>query len=509
MAEDPSADEKAARHRYFCFILASTAARSFEAGIISSMLEAIKADLDIDYLREGVVASAPDFGIVPASILALWIFDVLPAFPVLATSNCIIGVVTFTCALVPSFASLVAARAISGLCWGLSAVHYPAWINSKGDPKRRTSWLALCVPLVLSRSLVVSQSRPFIRYNAMLLVGILVGYVIGGACLSEGWATWHQLYAAEGCFMLAVALGSALFSPATVQVVPRRSNARAGDLQSWSQCWGSTANEEKPILSDDDGTVLEGPKHARDFRTKIGELVSAEHGLFGFTIGCGAMTSGTIGFILYFITEVTARLMSNLGYADVYLIIGVGMVTAPIPGTLLGGRYLEHISSRGYHDFFVAHGFTVACSVSALACVALLPLATSSGLPLRDREWLFSILIWLILFIGAAPTASLNGIAIAVAPPDASHYASSVQFAVQNLAKMMVPIFGGWLIDATNLFTGFDITMAITVTSFLFFALLARRAAGKGADAATPAPASTGDTERAVLSEAPPPLSYN
>ena len=152
----PSDDERAARHRYFCFILASTAARSFEAGIVSSMLTEIKADLDIDYLREGVVASAPDFGIVPASILALWIFDALPAFPVLATCNCIIGAVTFTCALLPSFASLVAARAISGLCWGLSAVHYPAWINSKGDPKRRTSWLALCVPFVLSQSPVVS-----------------------------------------------------------------------------------------------------------------------------------------------------------------------------------------------------------------------------------------------------------------------------------------------------------------------------------------------------------------
>ena len=115
-------------------------------------------------------------------------------------------------------------------------------------------------------------------------------------------------------------------------------------------------------------------------------------------------------------------------------------------------------------------------------------------------------LIWLILFVGAAPTASLNGIAIAVAPPDASHYASSVQFAVQNLAKMMVPIFGGWLIDMTNLFTGFDITMAITTSAFLVFALLARRAAGIGAGAPTSASLSAaGSAEQGRPAEAPAP----
>ena len=40
---------------------------------------------------------------------------------------------------------------------------------------------------------------------------------------------------------------------------------------------------------------------------------------------------------------------------------------------------------------------------------------------------LFVILFWCMLFFGAAPTAALNGIAIAAAPSDAAHYASSIQ----------------------------------------------------------------------------------
>ena len=333
MADAAAAAEDAGqRRRYFAFICMSTAFRSFEAGIVSSMMPQIREELGLDFTREGVIAAAPDYGIVPAGLLAIAVFSYAPAYPVLTSGNFVIAAVTTACAVWPvtcdvfympvrwvwggaatsahvaaaaatcadvtplppgpcsqwaageqlrhrpsrpSLASLVTARAVSGLFWGLAAVHYPAWINAKGDPARRTTWLAMCVltmraprgvrrcehhpsthphsrALLItaateapSRSVRVTQrddphaghtaSRRHTarsarakrraptssetitlavvgRYNAMLLIGILVGYAVGGVCSSvpalggTRAGTWVVLYAIEAravfCFCM-------------------------------------------------------------------------------------------------------------------------------------------------------------------------------------------------------------------------------------------------------------------------------------------------------------------
>jgi hypothetical protein len=67
------------------------------------------------------------------------------------------------------------------------------------------------------------------------------------------------------------------------------------------------------------------------------------------------------------------------------------------------------------------------------------------------------------LFVfGAAPTAAINGIAVGIAPPDAAHYASGVQFAAQNLAKLVVPSVGGLVIDRVGLLSGFNSVLVVT-----------------------------------------------
>ena len=79
--------------------------------------------------------------------------------------------------------------------------------------------------------------------------------------------------------------------------------------------------------------------------------------------------------------------------------------------------------------------------------------------PDRSGAWrpvLFCSLVWIFLFAGAAPTAAINGIALAAAPPDAATYASGIQFSVQNGAKLLVPLVGGAVIDGVGLLPGFD-----------------------------------------------------
>ena len=67
------------------------------------------------------------------------------------------------------------------------------------------------------------------------------------------------------------------------------------------------------------------------------------------------------------------------------------------------------------------------------------------------------------LFVfGSAPTAAINGIAVAIPPPDAAHYASGMQFAAQNLAKLVVPSVGGLVIDRVGLLSGFNAVLVVT-----------------------------------------------
>ena len=100
--DEPSAAERAARRRYFQFILASTAMRSFEAGIVAVMMPQIREDLRLSYTHEGVIASAPDFGIVPAGLLAIGVFERRRAHDVLVGGNAAIALATSLAALMLS-----------------------------------------------------------------------------------------------------------------------------------------------------------------------------------------------------------------------------------------------------------------------------------------------------------------------------------------------------------------------------------------------------------------------
>ena len=102
--------------------------------------------------------ASPDFGIVPSGILAIFVLQYFSTYKVLLLGQFVIAGTAFIAICLPSAASLISARALAGLFWGMAAVHYPTWINRYGG-EQRTMWLAI--------------------YNVFLLVGILLGYAIG------------------------------------------------------------------------------------------------------------------------------------------------------------------------------------------------------------------------------------------------------------------------------------------------------------------------------------------
>ena len=81
------------------------------------------------------------------------------------------------------------------------------------------------------------------------------------------------------------------------------------------------------------------------------------------------------------------------------------------------------------------------------------------------------------MFCGAAPTPVINGVVLAAAPSDAAFFASGLQFAVQNLVKLLLPIFGGMVIDRVGLLLGFDAVLLFSSGGYFLCALGARSAA--------------------------------
>ncbi|KAH8056368.1 hypothetical protein JL722_7677 [Aureococcus anophagefferens] len=407
-APAPQPSSSKAVQRFFAFICVSTLCRAFEAGICASMMPKIADSLRLSYVQEGVVASAPDYGIVPAGFLAILLFERVDAYPVLVLGNLFIGAVALWCAAFPSYGSLVTARAVGGLAWGCSMVHYPAWINAKGPAASKTMWLALS--------------------NVVLLGGILVGFAVGGACASKfPEVTWDALYGVEAAMMGAAGLAAATFHADLVQVVPRAGRKASAD-----------AGERSELLLGD----AERPRKPRSPWAKCRSVLACR--LFAWTVGAGSFVCGTVGFLLYFIAQVAEAQAPTWSPAARY-----GTISARTCG--------------GYENFSKTHAFTIKCAFAGVVAIACMPIA----------------LVWVFLFAGAAPTAAINGIVLAAAPPDASVYASGIQFAVQNGAKLLVPLVGGAVIDAAGLLPGFDAVLLFSACGYLVCAIAAKRAADK------------------------------
>lgn len=405
--------------KYFLFVLFSTAIRSFEAGIIASMMPSIKDSLGLSFAQQGNIAGSPDYGIVPSGLLAVAVFKRVRAHSLLTTGYFVIGSVCLAGAFFPSQSSLIVARAIGGLFWGFAAVHYPAWVNKYGPADRKTIWMALI--------------------NAMLLSGIVSGYVVGGIARATGGATWEFLLMLEGLMMIGCGICGGLFAPALVEV--SRSSAEETSAEA-------------------EGQKSEAP------RTLASIKLLCKSRLFLFTVAAGSFQSGVVGFMLYFITQALA---ANFGWCPqkIYAIVAGMISVGPISGILLGAKYLNSVG--GYSDYANAHKLTVGCAFGSLLCSLCLPFA-------RTSAWLYGLASFGLLILGAAPTAAINGIAVS-AVPDVSHAASGVQFASQNLAKLIVPAVGGAIIDQIGLIRGYNLVTVGVVALYAVSAGFAYREA--------------------------------
>lgn len=375
---------------YHALICSANAVRAFEAGVVSSMIDNIQEEMHFNYAFQGTIAASPDFGLIPGTLVAMFILSRFPAQRVMTLMLMCIAFPMLACAAFPCKVSLVIARACAGFCWGFSAVHFIPWINHYGPETRRTVWIGM--------------------YNASLLIGIFGGYVAGGSASISG-VRWTTLYAIDAVVMLLCALGHGCFPEEKVQVI----------------------KELKPFWSS-------GPMQLPE---EVNALLSSP--VFRSLLMFSGIVAGQAAFLLYFVVSLVhkAGFSEEEGYA---CIIGV-MVTASIPGTLLGAWTLTQFG--GYQNLPSSFMMFQICSVVSLLGAICVQVALS----LNSKPLLIGGFFVLIL-VGTMPASAINGVAVS-AVPHAAHFASGLQFSIQNLGKLLIPQVGGFVVHFVGIESGF------------------------------------------------------
>jgi len=318
-----------------------------------------------------------------------------------------------------------------------AATHFPVWINHRGPASARTIWLA--------------------STNVCLLAGILAGYVVGGAARTVDLGvtiSWIDLYLFEGFLMLLC--GAFLVVKMERSVV---------DIDEQHHC-------------------PETQRHSNT--TNMCELLQSLLGSVPFCLAViiTAVMSSAVVFALYFITQVCGA--RGLGEKESVVAITMIMVTAPAPGMLFGsylvgqlGRQTSDHPAGGYTDHVATFSVALFSAIAVFGSALLFPVSWR----IWGDAWQlpFVVACWGFFFFGGMTGPAMNGIAVSVIPR-ASHFASGLQFALANTAKIVVPMIGGWAIDQIGLVDGFNIT-AVSCTALFILLSVAGLLSAKSCEA--------------------------
>ena len=465
--------------QFFAFICVSTALRSFEAGIVASMMADIQHDLDLQYTDEGTIVASTDYGIALGSILAIFVFRRYAVRLVLATTMFGMALCAFGCVWRPTKLNLLVARSVGGLLWSQAATHYPVWINDRGNHtssshnknhhKHRFTAQRKTVLLACT--------------NVCLLAGVISGYIVGGAVraavahqASDGGGgerhyglirsllancTWVDLYFFEGLLMTACGITVVLCFDGDLLSIGNKQSHNRGGQDTLSPRHYSNEQQPPQHYSSIEAAPVEEEDNtdSEDLREVVMALVRSPPFVLAVAItGC---ISGGIVYALYFVTQVCEARGMQVG--TTLMFVTFVFVTAPAPGIIFGSWIVSTLG--GYTDHVVTFGVALGSAVFVLCSAVALPLSWAIW-----GTWKvpFVTAFWIFAFAGAMSGPPLNGVAVS-AVPHASHVASALQFSLSNAAKIFVPQIGGYVCEVVGLIDGFHATLV--ATAFLFVGL--------------------------------------
>ncbi|CAB9519466.1 Inherit from euNOG: Major Facilitator superfamily [Seminavis robusta] len=301
--------------QFYIFICLSTAFKSFEAGIISSMMADIQKDFDLGYDQEGTVTASPDYGIAPGALLAIWVFRWFSAYGILTTVLWGTAIVSIICAIHPTLPTLLIARAVGGFLWSHAATHFPVWIDRHGPPAQKTIWLAFT--------------------NVSLMIGVLSGYIMGGLIRAmDVNLTWVNLYFIEGVLMAVCGAIFALFFEPELFGLTRKEDSPQKHTTTSEPNNGTKSTSEEDL-----GTVI---------------LLLMKSPPFYLAVALTGCISGGIVYSLYFATQVCEA--RGMTVTTTVQLISTVFITAPAPGIIFGSWIVNNLEdTRTMSSLLVCH----------------------------------------------------------------------------------------------------------------------------------------------------------
>jgi MFS family permease len=390
---------------------------SYDSGAYGAVLgidDGIAQALQLSVVDEGALGSAPFVGNTLGCAAAGILFSRYEAKPLLMFGMGMHFVCTILFAMSPTFIIAVCARTLIGFTLSFVVVYSVVWTDVFSPRASATTWLA--------------------AMNAGVPLGMLLGFVMGGAVTPELELSWRLTFLFKAMILLPVLLA--------LHRAPARSvnDPGATDLtrKRRHEAQLTAAGVAEPNVCE---SVIRNASTL--LRNEL--FVCAVLGLV----------------VLYFVVTamqvfVTSYLRGAPFYASMSTIVfgfGAASVTAPVFGVVAGGMIVDRLG--GYSNLKRAALFGAACGTGAawfglLACYM-------TTVPT------FIAALWFMLFVGAANVPVGTGILMAAVPPamrpTASAYAA---VAFNTFGYFLGPIVCGAIADRTGLQQAFHIVLMMS-----------------------------------------------
>lgn len=210
-------------------------------------------------------------------------------------------------------------------------------------------------------------------------------------------------------------------------------------------------NEDKTLISNDKGLS----RIIRQFNTIVKEPI------FIFSVAAFASLLFIVTCVQYWAAD---YMMITLGIENEntrLLSFSIVSLTSPTLGVILGGLAVSF-----------AGGYESKHSLLFCLCFALVSFIFTIPAPLVNSLFLFTLMLWIILFFGGAIIAPINGIIITSLPKENAGSANSISHFFCNLiGKLPAPYVYGVIKTYFNGRIAMTVSMWISILSVLFLAV--------------------------------------
>ena len=273
--------------------------------------------------------------------------------------------------------------------------------------------------------------------NASVLIGVLFGFAMGGVARSNGdKVTWIHMYWIEGGMMATCA--TILLFGFDRNVMRSDGPYRPAELTHMDSLHVVDASRHSSscLSSRNGGDDEDDEAPPPGSQISVWELLKSlvHHPSYVLSVLIVGCVAGGVTFALFFVSQVLEEKGMDDMQGTIY-VLSV-FITAPVPGMLLGSYIVGHLG--GYTNHMASFGLAFVTASFVLIAAFLMPISEYLVRADGGTSYLFLFANWLWFFAGSMPGTPLYGVAVSVLPR-ASFVASALQFAIANLAKVVVP----------------------------------------------------------------------